>query len=108
MIHRAIYRKEQDWVRDLTACTVHLENGDEIGLTGRQKVMLRALKMWASPRQKECLYLYYGRGLSQRQIAKLLEIDASTVSRNIRNGERHAAKALEVAEGRIEHEEGLY
>ena len=108
MIHRPVYRKEQDWVRDLTACTVHLENGDEIGLTGRQKVMLRALRQWATKRQRECLYLYYGRGLDQRQIAKLLEIDASTVSRNIRNGERHVDKALEVAEGRIEHEEGLY
>ena len=108
MIHRPVYRKEKDWVRDLTACTVHLENGDEIGLTGRQKVMLRALRRWATSRQRECLYLYYGRGLSQRQIAKLLEIDASTVSRNIRAGERHVDKALEVAEGRIEHEEGLY
>lgn len=108
MIHRPVYRKEKDWVRDLTACTVHLQNGDEIGLNGRQKVMLRALRRWATSRQRECLYLYYGRGLSQRQIAKLLGVDASTVSRNIRNGERHVDKALEVAEGRMEHEEGLY
>ena len=98
MIHRAIYRKAKDWVRDLTACTVHLENGDEIGLNRRQKIMLRALRQWATKRQRECLYLYYGRGLSQQEIAKLLGVNVSTVSRNIRNGERHVDEALEVAD----------
>ena len=94
MIHRPVYRKEKDWVRDLTACTVHLQNGDEIGLNRRQKVMLRALRRWATSRQRECLYLYYGRGLSQQEIAKLLGINVSTVCRNIRRGEHHVNKAL--------------
>lgn len=98
MIHRPVYRKEKDWVRDLTACTVHLENGDEIGLTGRQKVMLRALRQWATKRQRECLYLYYGRGLSQQEIAKLLGVNVATVSRRIKSGEIHVQRALDVAE----------
>lgn len=98
MIHRAIYRKAKDWVRDLTACTVHLENGDEIGLNRRQKIMLRALRQWATKRQRECLYLYYGRGLSQQEIAKLLGVNLGTISRNIKAGERHVTKALEVAD----------
>lgn len=98
MTHRPVYRKEKDWVRDLTACTVHLQNGDEIGLNRRQKVMLRALRQWATKRQRECLYLYYGRGLSQQEIAKLLGVNMSTISRNIKAGERHVTKALEVAD----------
>lgn len=100
MIHHPVYRKEKDWVQDMITCTVHLENGDEIGLTGRQKVMLRALRQWATKRQRECLYLYYGRGLSQQEIAKLLGVNVGTISRNIKTGERHVTKALEVAEGR--------
>lgn len=98
MIHHPVYRKEKDWVRDLTTCTVHLENGDEIGLTGRQKVMLRALRQWATKRQRECLYLYYGRGLSQQEIAKLLGVNVATVSRRIKLGEIHVQRALDVAE----------
>lgn len=98
MMHRAIYRKDKNWVQDMITCTVHLQNGDEIGLTGRQKVMLRALRQWATKRQRECLYLYYGLGLSQQEIAKLLEVNVGTISRNIKAGERHVTKALEVAD----------
>lgn len=100
MIHRPVYRQDKNWVQDMITCTVHLENGDEIGLTGRQKVMLRALRQWATKRQRECLYLYYGRRLSQQEIAKLLGVNIGTISRNIKAGERHVIKALEVAEGR--------
>lgn len=98
MMHRPVYRQDKNWVQDMITCTVHLENGDEIGLTGRQKVMIRALKMCAPPRQKECLYLYYGRGLSQREIAKLLGVSVATVSRRIKSGEIHVQRALDVAE----------
>lgn len=98
MIHRPVYRQDKNWVQDMITCTVHLENGDEIGLTGRQKVMLRALRRWATSRQRECLYLYYGRGLSQQEIAKLLGVNVSNISRNIKAGERLVTKALEVAD----------
>ena len=98
MIHSAIYRGGKAWVQDMAVCTVHLQNGDEIGLTGRQKVMIRALRQWATKRQRECLYLYYGRGLSQQEIAKLLGVNVSTVSRNIKHGECNIRKALEVAD----------
>ncbi len=98
MKHRPVFRKDHRWVSDMTACTVHLENGDEIGLTGRRKVMLRALRQWATKRQRECIYLYYGRRLSQQEIAKLLGVNVGTISRNIKAGERHVIKALEVAD----------
>ncbi len=35
------------------------------------------------PRQKECLELYYLRGLSQKRIATLLRIHQTTVSQHI-------------------------
>lgn len=95
MIHRPVYRQDKNWVQDMITCTVHLQNGDDIGLIGRQKVMLQALRQWATKRQRECLYLYYGRGLSQQEIAKLLGVNVGTISRNIKAGERHVTKALE-------------
>ena len=91
---RAIYRRENELVRDLTVCTAHANNGDEIGLSPRRRAIVRALRGQATARQRQCLYLYYARGMNQAAIAKLLQINVSTVSRNIANGERHVDDAL--------------
>ncbi len=93
-LSRPVYRREKALVRDLAVCTVHMNNGDEVGLSPRRRAIVRALRRQATPRQRECLYLYYGRGLSMGAIARLLAVNVSTVSRNVRNGERHVADAL--------------
>ena len=94
---RPIYRSDAALVRDLMVCTVHAHNGDEIGLTDRQKVITRVIRR-LTQRQRDCLYYYYGRGLSMSETAKLLEINISTVSRCIRSGEGHIRAALELIE----------
>ena len=95
---RAIYRRDKALVNDLAVCTAHANNGDEIGLSPRRRAIVRALRGQATARQLHCLYLYYGRGLNQEAIARLLCINVSTVSRNITNGERHVDAALALLE----------
>lgn len=90
---RTAYRRERNFVEDLSVCTVHMHNGDEIGLSPRRRAIVRALSRRATPRQRQCLYLYYGRGMNQSSIGSLLGIDISTVSRNIAHGERHVREA---------------
>lgn len=86
---KPIYRLDASLVQDLRVCTVHAHNGDEIGLTPRQKVITRVI-------QRECLYLYYGRGLSMGAIARMMKVRTSTISRNIQNGMRHIQAALDL------------
>lgn len=95
---KPIYRGDADLVRELRICTVHANNGDEIGLSDRQKVIARVIRR-LTPRQRACLYYYYGCGLTMREIAAYYGTRLSTVSRNIRNGERHVRAALELVEG---------
>ena len=95
---RAIYRRERNLVNDLAVCTAHAKNGDEIGLSPRRRAIVRALRQQATARQRQCLYLYYCRGLNQEAIARLLQINVSTVSRNIANGERHVEATLALLE----------
>lgn len=83
------YRRDKRLVEDLCVCTVHMHNGDEVGLSPRRLAILRTLNRRATPRQRQCLYLYYGRRMNQAAIGSLLGIDISTVSRNISHGERH-------------------
>ena len=94
---KPIYRGDAALVRDLRACSIHAHNGDEIGLALRQKVIARVIRR-LTPAQRESLYLYYGRGLTIEQIARMMEVRTSTVSRNVRNGERHIWSALELIE----------
>lgn len=49
-----------------------------------------------TPIQRESLYLYYGRGLSMGDIARMMEVRTSTVSRNGPQRERHIRAALDL------------
>ena len=94
---KPVYRLEAGLVRELAVCAAHAHNGDEIGLALRQKVIARVIR-WLTPAQRESLYLYYGRGLSMEDIARMMEVRTSTVSRNVQNGVRHIRAALELIE----------
>lgn len=52
-------------------------------LRSRMRKVRRAMEEHLTPRQKECLELYYLRGLSQKRIADLLHIHQTTVSQHI-------------------------
>ena len=76
-----------DLMENLVANPKERNRGDE----GRSR-MLRALKKAAcgelTPRQTQCVKLYYGERISQREIAVRLGVAPSTVC-------RHLAKARE-------------
>ena len=50
---KPIYRREKALVRDLAVCTVHMQNGDEVGLSPRRRTIVRALRRSATPRQRQ-------------------------------------------------------
>jgi RNA polymerase sigma factor (sigma-70 family) len=52
-------------------------------LRARMRKVRRAMEEHLTPRQRECLELYYLRGLSQKRIAALLRIHQTTVSQHI-------------------------
>lgn len=91
---RPCYRKSPKYVNDLTICTRHAHNGDTLGLNLRQRAICHCLNRTVTPRQNQCLYLYYACGLNQVAIAKALRIAPSTVCRNLANGEAHIEAVL--------------
>ena len=99
MRHRAVYRDDPRLTMDLRKSTIHLKNGDEIGLSLRQRVISRAISIFCTKGQMDALYLYYGCGLSMMDISKQLGINVSTVSRTIKKGLSHVKQALKLVEG---------
>lgn len=87
-------RKDKELIRDLTVCTVRAVNQDAFGLSPRRRAVYQALCANVTPRQRQCLYLYYGRGLDMDTIAALLHVHPATVCRNIIRGEGNVEKAL--------------
>ena len=53
-----------------------------------------ALESELTPRQREMVTLYYNRGLSMRQIAYLLHVHPSTVSRTLQRAKRRLQNSL--------------
>jgi RNA polymerase sigma factor (sigma-70 family) len=56
----------------------------------RMRAVRKAMRQRLTPRQNDCLRLYYLRGRSQREIAAMLGIHQTTVSQHI----RYATKKL--------------
>ena len=52
----------------------------------RMREVRRAMKAGLTPRQRECLTLYYLKGYDQWQVAQFLGIHQTTVSQHIRYG----------------------
>ena len=68
------------------------DNAQQIGRLRRN--VMRALREDVTPRQRECMLLYYEKRLNMREIGELMGIDKSTVSRNIKRGESRLRRCL--------------
>ena len=68
------------------------DNSEQMGRLRRN--VMRALQEDVTPRQRECMLLYYEKGLNMRQIAELTGVDKPTVSRNIKRGESRLRRCL--------------
>lgn len=61
---------------------------EEEDLTARmlRRMLLRTYEGELTLRQKQCLALFYGEGMNQKQIAAALDISPSTVCRHLEKG----------------------
>jgi RNA polymerase sigma factor (sigma-70 family) len=65
-------------------------------LRARMRKVRRAMEEHLTARQKECLELYYLRGLSQKRISALLRIHQTTVSQHLSYALKKLRKVLQV------------
>ena len=88
------YRRGRDFAADMAVYVRDMaeSNSEQMGRL-RRNVML-ALREDVTPRQRECMELYYHKRLNMRQIAELIGVDKSTVSRTIKRGERRLCRCL--------------
>lgn len=88
------YRRGKHFAADMAvyAQVMAEDNAQQIGRLRRN--VMRALREDVTPRQRECMILYYGKRLNMRQIGELMGIDKSTVSRNIKRGESRLRRCL--------------
>lgn len=70
------------------------ENTNSEDIAKLKRNLIKALKSDVTPRQREMLMLYYGKGLNMRQIGEMLGVDKSTVSRTVKRGERRLKRCL--------------
>ena len=88
------YRRGKEFAADMAvyAQVMAEDNSEQTGRLRRN--VMRALQEDVTPRQRECMLLYYEKGLNMRQIAELTGVDKSTVSRNIKRGESRLRRCL--------------
>lgn len=95
------YRRGKDFAADMAVYSQAMseDNAEQMGRL-RRNVML-AIQEDITPRQRECMVLYYQKGLNMRQIAELTGVDKSTVSRNIKRGESRLRRCLRYGAGQL-------
>lgn len=64
------------------------------GATPRARAVAVALKAGLTERQRQMIWLYYAEQLTMRDIARLLELNPSTVSRTIKAAKQRLKIAL--------------
>ena len=77
------------------------QNTNSADITRLKRNLIRALRSDVTPRQREVLELYYGKGLNMRQIGELLGVDKSTVSRTVKRGELRLKRCLRYGAGAL-------
>ena len=88
------YKRGQRYAADMAvyARLMAEDNGEEIHLL--KSNLARALREDVTARQRQVLLLYYGENLTMKEIADLLGIDRSTVSRTVKRGENRLRRCL--------------
>lgn len=70
------------------------ENTNGETLKTLKRNLLIALRQELSPRQLQCIRLYYGEGYNMTEIGERLGVNKSTVSRTIRRAEERLRRCL--------------
>lgn len=83
-----------DLMREMPAA----EQRDDEGDGGRRKRLLHALRQAEGTeltlRQKECLMMYYGEQVTEREIARRLGVSTPTVCRHLEKARNRLNRAL--------------
>ena len=90
------YKRGKAYAADMAAYARQMSerNTNAPSLTRLKRNLIRALREAVTPRQRQMLSLYYNDELTMREIAALLGIDRSTVSRTIQRGEMRLERCL--------------
>lgn len=90
------YRRGNPYSRDMAAYMRQLseQNTNTNSMEQLRHNLVRCLNEDITPRQRTMLTMYYVHQLSQKEIARQLNVDRSTVSRTILRGERQLQRCL--------------
>nr|WP_317325764.1 sigma-70 family RNA polymerase sigma factor [uncultured Flavonifractor sp.] len=88
------YRRGKSYAADMAAYTMAMAEDNSEQMSRLRRNVALALREDVTPRQRECMLLYYEKGLNMRQIAEQMGIDKSTVSRTIKRGEKRLRRCL--------------
>lgn len=95
---RTMYRRGAAYAREVAGYAGALrDRRQEKHLSRKEKALVRAMREVVTERESECLELYYTRGLNYSQISQRLNINVSTISRNIQRGEHKLNRILDLA-----------
>jgi len=84
------------------------ENTNSETIAGLKGRLAMALRQEVTPRQRICLRLYYGEGLTMTEIGQYLGVDKSTVSRNIKRGEARLRRCLRFGAANLLPQAGVH
>ena len=88
------YRRGRAYAADMAVYTRAMSADNSAELSRLKRNLAAALREDVTEKQREALLLYYGEGLNMREIGERLGVDKSTVSRNIKRGERRLRRCL--------------
>lgn len=81
------YRRGKAYGADMNLYMRQIEPREDCQYTRLKRNLVRCIREEVTPRQREVLVMYYVQGMNQKQIAAVLGLDRSTVSRTIKRGE---------------------
>lgn len=88
------YRRGSAYAADMAVYARSMAGDNSEQHSRLKRNLVRALREDVTDKQRQALLLYYAEGLNMREIGEKLGIDKSTVSRNIKRGERRLRRCL--------------
>ena len=88
------YRRGTAYAADMAVYTRAMSEDNSKQHQQLKRNLVRALREDVTAKQRQALLLYYAEGLNMREIGEALGVDKSTVSRNIKRGERRLQRCL--------------
>lgn len=88
------YRRGTAYAADMAVYARTMAEDNSESHQRLKRNLVAALREDVTDKQRQALLLYYGEGLNMKEIGDRLGIDKSTVSRNIKRGERRLRRCL--------------